>query len=99
MERSPLDSSAVRSAGYDDASQVLELEFSNGRIYQFDAVPRAVYDWLLRTPNKGGYVNRMINGRYTHRDITRASQPPQPERDLAQILSDSLRRLEDKPRN
>jgi hypothetical protein len=99
MERSPLDSSAVRSAGYDDANQVLELEFSNGRIYQFDAVPRGVYDWLLRTPNKGGYVNRMINGRYAHRDITRASQPPQPEPDLAQILSESVRRLEDKPRN
>jgi len=98
MERSPLDSSAVRSAGYDPERQVLELEFSNGRIYQFEAVPPGVYDWLLRTPNKGGYVNRMINGRYAHRDITRQSQPPEPEQDLAKILSESVQRLEDKPR-
>lgn len=98
MERCSLDSSAVRSAGYDEDRQVLELEFSNGRVYQYDAVPGAVYNWLLRTPNKGGYVNRMINGRYPHRDITSASVAAAPERDLAQLLRDSVERLEDEPR-
>lgn len=70
MKRSPLASRTILSAGYDDESHVLELEFSSGRIYQFDDVPRATYDWLQRTSSKGGFVARMINGRYPHRDVT-----------------------------
>jgi hypothetical protein len=97
MERTPLASSAVTSAGYDDATLVLEIEFSSGRIYQYDAVPRSVYDWLLRTPSKGSYVTRMISDRYAYRDVTAPPTAEQP--DLMQQLQDSLRRLEDnKPR-
>jgi hypothetical protein len=87
MERSPLASRTVLSAGYDAESQVLELEFSSGRTYQFDGVPRATYEWLLRTPSKGGFVTRMINGRYPYRDVTlAASEQP----DLEAALRASL---------
>ena len=61
-------------------------------------MPLGVYEWLLRTPSKGGYVSRMISGHYAHRDITRQSQPPEEEADLVKILSESVQRLEDKPR-
>jgi hypothetical protein len=97
MERSPLASSSVASVGYDDATQVLEIEFRSGRIYQFTQVPRGVFDWLLRTPNKGSYVARMINGRYNYADVT-----PDPsgaavsEPDILTQLRDSVRWLEDK---
>lgn len=100
MERSPLASSSVASAGYDDSTRVLEIEFKSGRIYQFDDVPRGVFDWLLRTPNKGSYVARMINGKYRHRDVTDASEDAgtanTAEPDILTQLRDSVRRLEDK---
>lgn len=100
MERSPLPSSSVASAGYDDATRVLEIEFKSGRIYQFDEVPRGVFDWLLRTPNKGSYVARMINGKYRHRDVTDAGADagaaPAAEPDILSQLRDSVRWLEDK---
>jgi hypothetical protein len=86
MFRQPLASTAIVSAGYDPDTQQLELEFRNGRIYRYSDVPRGVYDFLLRTPSKGGYVNRMIDGKYAHQDIT----PAPPEQDLAQVLSASL---------
>jgi hypothetical protein len=76
MERSPLASRTVLSAGYDAERQVLELEFSSGRVYQYDGVPPATYDWLLRTSSKGGFVTRMINGRYPYRDVTQAKSEP-----------------------
>jgi hypothetical protein len=96
MERTRFASTSVASAGYDSATRVLEIEFSSGRIYQFDAVPQGVFDWLLRTPSKGSYVSRMINDRYPYRDVTPAVSSE--AGDLLQQLQDSLRRLEDKKR-
>ena len=97
MERTPLTSSAVASAGYDDATLVLEIEFNSGKIYQYEAVPRSVFEWLLRTPNKGSYVARMISERYAYRDTTAPVNAEEP--DLMQQLQDSVRMLQDqKPR-
>jgi hypothetical protein len=97
MERTRFASTSVVSAGYDAATRVLEIEFSSGRIYQFDGVPQGVFDWLVRTPSKGSYVSRMINDRYPYRDVT-PSASSHAEVDLVQQLQDSLRRLEDKKR-
>lgn len=98
MERSPLTSSSVASAGYDDVTHVLEIEFSAGRIYQFEEVPRGVFEWLLRTPNKGSYVARMINNVYRYRDVTPRAESAEGQDDdnLIERLRDSVRWLEDK---
>jgi hypothetical protein len=90
MERTPLESRAVRSAGYDPERQTLELEFATGRVYLFEGVPQSAYDWLLRTPSKGVFVSRLINGRYPYRDITPAQERPEPERDLEAALRASV---------
>ena len=89
MERMPLESRAVASAGYDAESSTLEVEFSSGRVYRFSNVPAAVYDWLLRVPNKGVYVARNITGRYSYEDVT--SQPvAEDAADLEALLEGSL---------
>jgi hypothetical protein len=101
MERIPLASSAVRSAGYDEASRTLEIEFTSGRVYQFDDVPESVYAWLLRTPSKGSYVTRMINPKFSYRDVTSPeprTRTADPDEDLLQRLQDSVRWLDPKPR-
>jgi hypothetical protein len=89
MDRTPLQSSAVVSAGYDPESQTLELEFSSGRIYRYDGVPQGTYDWLLRAPSKGAFVARMISDRYAYRDVTPPSD--EPAQDLGEALRESLR--------
>jgi hypothetical protein len=98
MERSPLASSSVASAGYDEGTLVLEIEFTSGRIYQFEGVPRGVFDWLLRTPNKGSYVARMINNKYAYRDVTLGTEGEGEAEsdDILEKLRDSVRWLEDK---
>ncbi len=90
MQRQPLESRAVVSAGYDADAQVLELEFRSGRVYRYENVPGSVYGWLLRTRNKGGFVSRMVSGRYPERalpdarprDVRAAGQGGAPAREL-----------------
>ena len=86
MERRPVQSSSLRSIGYDPEGQQLEVEFLSGRIYLYREVPESLYAWLMRSPGKGGYFNRMIRDAYPFRDIT-----PGPEQsDLAAMLQRSL---------
>ena len=96
MRREPLKSNAIPSAGYDEQTLELELEFRSGHVYRYEGVPASVYTWLLRTENKGGFVRRMITGRYPERAMPRAgdgqssSTPPDA---LEDTLRASLERL------
>jgi hypothetical protein len=92
MQRTPVQSRALVSAGYDAASQTLELEFHNGRIYRYREVPPGVFDFLLRTASKGSFVNRMIDGRYAYEEVCEAA----PEVDVVSLLEASLRAHEGK---
>ncbi|MEW9899869.1 KTSC domain-containing protein [Chitinivorax sp. PXF-14] len=39
MDRKPLNSSRIRSVGYDAGQQVLEIEFRDGKVEQYSRVP------------------------------------------------------------
>jgi KTSC domain len=69
VQRERLMSNAIVSAGYDPAARELELEFRSGHVYRYEGVPASVHAWLLRTKNKGGFVRRMIAGRYPERPV------------------------------
>jgi hypothetical protein len=107
VQRERLKSKAVISAGYDPATLELELEFRSGHLYRYENVPASVYAWLLRIENKGGFVRRMIAGRYAERAVASserggASQSTQPESphdalSLEDKLRASLDRLLDPP--
>ena len=49
LERIPVQSSNLKSVGYDERSQTLEVEFLNGGIYQYTRLPKYVYEELMRT--------------------------------------------------
>jgi hypothetical protein len=42
------------------------LEFRDGAIYRYFAVPAAVYDDLLAADSKGSYFNKQIRGLFRH---------------------------------
>ncbi|MFT3923356.1 MAG: KTSC domain-containing protein [Myxococcales bacterium] len=86
MERVSLVSGVLVSAGYDASARELELEFQGGRIYRYSEVPPGVFEFLLRTKHKGSYVNRMIQGQYSYREVT----PEPPEQDLLAALHASI---------
>lgn len=64
MQRQAVSSSNIASIGYDDSTQVLEVEFLNGAIYQYFNVPSVVHDALMAAPSHGVYLNTYIKGQY-----------------------------------
>jgi hypothetical protein len=99
-----LKSHAVVAAGYDAATGELELEFSSGHAYRYEGVSQPVYDWLLRTKNKGGFVRRMIQGRYPESALRSAAQvrgasesAASEETSLEEVLRASLEQLAKPP--
>ncbi|HEV7742873.1 MAG TPA: KTSC domain-containing protein [Pseudolysinimonas sp.] len=67
MKRQPLRSSVLKSAGYDSATAVLELEFASGDIYRYFAVPPSVFKALIENDSPGAYFNKSISDRYPTR--------------------------------
>jgi hypothetical protein len=68
MKRRRVDSSSVRSVGYDVDRRILEIEFEGG-IYQYLDVPQPVYAGLMAAPSIGAYVNAEIKPYYRYREV------------------------------
>lgn len=69
MLRQPISSSNIASAGWeaDEAKPdegVLEVEFRSGRTYQYEQVPRAVFEQLKGASSPGSFLQREIVGRF-----------------------------------
>jgi KTSC domain-containing protein len=69
MDRLPVSSSNLASVGYDDAGQVLEVEFRHGGVYQYTGVSAAVFGEFLAADSLGGYLARSIKPRYPFRRV------------------------------
>ena len=79
-----VQSSALRSVGYDGGDATLVITFQSGSTYEYSDVPRSVYDELMAADSKGGYFNSYIKNRVfvparplaaTWRAATRTTRP------------------------
>ena len=64
MDRQPVRSSNICSVGYEVGSQMLEIEFHSGGIYQYSGVPEVIYRDLMRASSKGSYFHQNIKDLY-----------------------------------
>lgn len=69
MERIPVQSSTLASVGYDPESQVLEIEFKSGSVYEYFEVPMSVHRALLNAPSLGKFFNQHILDFYPFQQI------------------------------
>jgi hypothetical protein len=69
MERIPLESQALSSVGYDAARRVLEVEFTNGRVYQYFGVPRHEVERLLGADSQGAFFSDRVRDRYPYEQV------------------------------
>ena len=60
MERSPVNSAAVRSVGYDATQKILEVEYQNGAVYQYMHVPEKTYADLMTASSHGRFVEEQV---------------------------------------
>jgi len=63
MKTFTVDSTTLRTVGYDAERQLLQIEFKNLSIYQYFDVPAVLYEELMKAPSKGAYFNRSIRPR------------------------------------
>lgn len=64
MQRQFVESSMLRSVGYDRDTQTLEVEFQHGGIYHYFDVEEDTYKELLEAESIGHYFNECIRDQY-----------------------------------
>ncbi|HUN92457.1 MAG TPA: KTSC domain-containing protein [Burkholderiaceae bacterium] len=69
IERKPLRRGGIKSAGYDRAARVLEVEFDNGSVVQHSAVGEAIAQRLLSSSAPGSYYKDVIQEEYSIRRV------------------------------
>ncbi len=65
MNRIPVDSSNIKSIGYDENEQILEIEFRGEAIWQYRNVPLTIWLELESAPSKGKYFQSQIRERFS----------------------------------
>ncbi len=69
MNRTPVSSSNVASVGYEQNTMTLEVEFTNGSVYQYFDVPMIEYHNLIGAESVGRYLNQNIKASYRYVQI------------------------------
>ena len=64
MERKRVNSSRIRSAGYDPQNHTLEIEFSDGRIVSYRGVSPEVHRQFMSAPSAVSFYEDKIAENY-----------------------------------
>ncbi len=57
MKRKNVNSSNLRSIGYESSTRTLEIEFNHSGVYQYYNVPQDIYDGLINASSHGQYFD------------------------------------------
>ena len=64
MLREVVESSSLRSIGYDRKTRTLEVEFANGGVYRYDEVPAELWSDFRHSASKGRFFQQMIRDHF-----------------------------------
>ncbi len=69
MDMISVSSSNIAAVGYNEADQVLRVQFNNGRTYEYDGVPVDVYDALMVADSVGKEFNATVKNQFATREV------------------------------
>ncbi len=70
MKREPVESSAIKSIGYNEDKQLLEVEMlESGRIYKYFDVPFEEYLDFMDAPSYGKFYSTNIRDKYEYKEL------------------------------
>lgn len=69
MERKRVNSSKIRSIGYDEKSMVLEVEMTNRQVFQYSKVYPEVYRRFMNAPNPTTFFDDKIAEEYSAKKV------------------------------
>lgn len=69
MKRTEVKSSVFRSIGYSPTDEILEVEFTNGGVFQYAQF--TIHDWtqFRQQESLGGYFARSIRNKFTAKKV------------------------------
>lgn len=73
MKRILVKSSDISAIGYDEKSQILEIKFHSGGVYEYSEIPKDLHESLIWAPSIGKYYNQNIKGRLPSRKLESVS--------------------------
>ncbi len=73
MNSRSVESATLVAIWYDDAREILQLEFRSHAVYRYFGVPESVYEALVAAPSKGRYFNGAIRGRFPHSQASKTN--------------------------
>jgi hypothetical protein len=69
MERKRVNSSRLRAVGYDEKTRILEVEMSNGQLFQYTGVYPEVYRRFMAAPNPTSFFDDKIAEEYSSKRV------------------------------
>jgi len=69
MDRKRVNSSRIRSVGYDEKSQTLEVEMSNGQVWQYAKVSPEVHRRFMAAPSPTSFFEDRIAEDYSGKRV------------------------------
>lgn len=67
MLRQVVDSQIIHSVGYDAKSSVLEIQFRNQWIYEYEGVPASIHRQLMTASSHGKFLKAHIVDKFPTR--------------------------------
>ncbi|HEV7453763.1 MAG TPA: non-canonical purine NTP pyrophosphatase [Candidatus Saccharimonadales bacterium] len=94
MQRLPVDSSDIVSVGYDPKTRLLEIEFKEGRIYEYPDVEPETYRLFMKADSYGQFFLSSINGHYRYNRIDKDGRKQAGPQSLA-FVTGNARKVRD----
>lgn len=68
-----VESSNVKSVGYDPETQGLYITFKSNEIYIYQDVPQKTYDDFMEAPSFGKFLNANIKNKFSFEKVAKAA--------------------------
>lgn len=92
MRREFVRSRSIKSIGYENDTEILEIEFRSGpRVYQYYDVPHQIYVKLMTAQSKGKFVNQVIKS-FPCQEIFEESSGSRGKKPSSRRVRDNTRR-------
>jgi len=69
MHRTGVAVNGISQVGYEDGSEILEIEFASGKVFQFFNVPPKTFHQLMDSEFKEFYYQNNIHERFPYKRI------------------------------
>lgn len=66
MNMVPVESSNIKSVGYDPATRLMSVQFSDGGTYDYEGVEPHHHAAFMAAPSKGKHFHQHIRGKFEH---------------------------------